>query len=79
MPSLGIAIAVAMALHNIPEGMAISLPMCCGGASRWTAFKWALASGLMEPLGALVSAVFLQGFPFLAPFGLAFAGALWCL
>jgi ZIP family zinc transporter len=76
IPDLGVVIAVAMALHNIPEGMAISLPMCCGGASRWTGFKWALVSGLVEPLGALVSAVFLQSFAGLAPFGLAFAGGV---
>ncbi len=75
-PKLGQVIAIAMALHNIPEGIAISLPLRAGGASRMSAFKLALASGLVEPLGALMAALFLQSIPNLVPFGLAFAGGV---
>jgi ZIP family zinc transporter len=76
LPKLGIVIAIAMALHNIPEGIAISLPMRAAGASRLTSFKLALASGLVEPLGALFAALFLENIPELVPFGLAFAGGV---
>jgi ZIP family zinc transporter len=76
LPTLGIAIAAAMALHNIPEGMAIALPSYMGGASRSTAVKLALVSGLVEPLGALFASVFLISLPYIVPFGLAFAGGV---
>ena len=76
LPRLGLVIAIAMALHNIPEGMAISLPVYMGGASKLAAFRLALVSGLMEPLGALVATMFLESFSNLVPFGLAFAGGV---
>lgn len=76
VPTLGVAIAVAMALHNIPEGMAIALPSYMGGASKSTAVKLALVSGLVEPLGALIASVFLISMPGIVPFGLAFAGGV---
>lgn len=76
LPKLGLVIAVAMALHNIPEGMAIALPVYSSGASRLTAFRLALISGLIEPMGALVAALFLGNFHSLVPFGLAFAGGV---
>jgi len=76
LPRLGLVIAIAMAVHNIPEGIAISLPVHMGGASRFAAFRLALVSGLVEPLGALVASLFLEYFSGLVPFGLAFAGGV---
>jgi ZIP family zinc transporter len=58
----GIAIAIAIALHNIPEGIAVSVPIYAATHSRRKAFKWSLLSGLAEPLGALIAAVFLLPF-----------------
>jgi ZIP family zinc transporter len=60
---LGIAIAVAIALHNIPEGIAVSVPVYAATGSRRKAFFWSALSGLAEPLGAVVAALFL--YPFL--------------
>lgn len=76
LPRIGLVIAAAMAVHNIPEGMAISLPIRAGGGTRWAAFRLALISGMIEPLGALVAALFLESFQGLVPFGLAFAGGV---
>jgi len=76
MPKVGLVIAIAIALHNIPEGLAIALPIRMSGASRLGAFRLALLSGLMEPLGAAIAAVFLSAFPELVPFGLAFAAGV---
>lgn len=76
LPKLGLVIAIAMAIHNIPEGMAISLPAYADGASRSKAFRLALISGLIEPLGAFTAALFLVNFHSLVPFGLAFAGGV---
>lgn len=52
--ALGIPIALAIAIHNIPEGMAVSLPIYHATGKRRTAFWYAFASGLAEPLGALI-------------------------
>lgn len=53
-PRLGIGIAIAIAIHNIPEGLAISAPVYYATGSRRHAFLISLASGLAEPVGALV-------------------------
>ena len=59
---VGIAIAVAIALHNIPEGLAVSIPVYAATRSRSKAFWWSFFSGLAEPLGAGVAALFLLPF-----------------
>lgn len=53
-PKLGIGIALAIAIHNIPEGLAIAAPMHYATGSRSQAFWLSFASGLSEPLGALL-------------------------
>lgn len=75
-PNVGLLIAVAIAVHNVPEGIAICLPICSSVGSRWKAFRLALVSGLMEPLGALIAALLLCNFPMFVPFGLAFAAGV---
>lgn len=57
--SLGTAIAVAIAIHNIPEGLAISIPVYAATGSRKKAFLWSFLSGVAEPVGAAIAAVFL--------------------
>ncbi len=54
-PALGVAIAVAIALHNIPEGISVSVPIFYATGNRRKAFLFSLASGLAEPLGALIA------------------------
>jgi ZIP family zinc transporter len=72
----GFFIAVAILLHNIPEGMATALPLCEGGMLRRDALRAAILSGLVEPLGALLAAGFLEVFDGLLPGALAFAGGV---
>ncbi|HQR73048.1 MAG TPA: zinc transporter ZupT [Sulfurovum sp.] len=57
----GIAVAFAIALHNIPEGLAIALPIYYATKKRKKAFTVAFASGLTEPVGAVL------GYMLLAP------------
>lgn len=45
MQAVGLSIAVAIALHNIPEGVAVALPVYFATKSRWTGFKYAALSG----------------------------------
>ncbi len=72
-PKLAIPIAVAIALHNIPEGIAVSAPIYYATGSRRKALWWSFASGLAEPLGAVIGYLVLR--PFLSDtlFGIAFA------
>jgi ZIP family zinc transporter len=76
LPEFGLFIAVAILLHNIPEGIATALPLCKGGVCRWDSFRVALFSGLTEPIGALLAALFLKSFDFFIPGALAFAGGV---
>ena len=52
--TLGLTIAIAIAIHNIPEGMAVSLPIYHSTNNKKKAFWYATASGLAEPIGAIV-------------------------
>jgi len=61
-PRVGVAIALAIALHNIPEGLAISMPVYAATSSRTKAFLWSFLSGIAEPVGAVVAALFLLPF-----------------
>ena len=75
-PRFGVFIAMAILLHNIPEGIATALPLCTSGVCKWDSFRVALFSGLVEPIGALVAAIFLKYFESLIPGALAFAGGV---
>jgi ZIP family zinc transporter len=57
---LGIAIAVAVAIHNIPEGLAQYPLPCVATGSRKKAFWWSFLSGIAEPAGAVIAALFLS-------------------
>lgn len=59
--SVGVGIAVAIAVHNIPEGICVALPIYYSTGSRAKAFFWATASGMSEPLGALIGYLVLYG------------------
>ena len=41
-------------LHNIPEGMAVSVPLISGGMPKWKAVLITAASGIPTILGALL-------------------------
>ncbi len=59
---LGIITAFAIALHNIPEGIAVSMPILYATGSRRKAFGLSFASGLAEPVGAVIGYALLQPF-----------------
>ncbi len=54
-PGLGVAIAVAVALHNIPEGISVSVPIFYATGNRRKAFFYSFASGVAEPVGAVIA------------------------
>jgi len=70
---MGVSIAVAIAIHNIPEGIAVALPVYYATKSRGKAFLISASSGFAEPVGAILGYVLLRNFlPDLA-FGWVFA------
>ena len=50
----GTALTTAIALQDIPEGLAVALAMCAAGFRPPVAVLVAIGSGLLEPLGALL-------------------------
>ena len=59
---LGTVTAIAIAIHNIPEGVAVSLPIFYATGNRRKAFGLSFASGLAEPVGAVIGYVVLLPF-----------------
>lgn len=59
---LGITLAIALALHNIPEGISVAIPIYYSTGSKKRAFFNTLISGMSEFLGALLASIFLVGF-----------------
>lgn len=63
--ALGLLVATAIALHNIPEGITVSVTIKEATGSSKMAFLISFASGMTEPLGALLGYLILS--PFLTP------------
>ena len=72
-----LALSIGIALQNLPEGAIISMPLKSGGMSRGRAFAYGVASGAVEPLGAvltiLLAAFVVPALPYLLAFA---AGAM---
>ena len=72
-PRLAIPIVVAIAIHNIPEGIAVSVPIYYATGDRKKAFIYSFASGLSEPVGALIGYLILMPIMSDAVYGILFA------
>ena len=71
------ALAVGMAIQNIPEGAIISLPLRGEGLSRKKAFVYGTLSGVVEPISAAVMILLFEHIAGALPYLLAFsAGAM---
>jgi ZIP family zinc transporter len=66
-------LALGFALQDIPEGLIISLVLAGCGMSRGRALLMGAASGVVEPLFALLCAWLVQVSALLLPWGLALA------
>ena len=59
---IGFKLFLAIVLHNIPEGISIAVPFYYGGKSREYSLKYTFISGIAEPIGALISYIFLRNY-----------------
>ena len=70
---LGQVISTAIAIHNIPEGIAISLVMIPRGFTKLKACLWSIFTSLPQPLMAVPAFLFVLVFQPLLPIGLGLA------
>lgn len=67
------ALAVGIALQNVPEGAIVAMPLRQAGMSRVKAFTLGMLSGAVEPLGALLTIGLAAVFAPMMPVMLSFA------
>ncbi|MCK5354080.1 MAG: ZIP family metal transporter, partial [Methyloprofundus sp.] len=61
------------ALQNIPEGLAVALPLVALGYNKWRAVGIATLTGLVEPVGGLLGITMVSVFSAILPFAMGFA------
>ena len=68
-----VALALGIGLQNFPEGLAVSAPLRREDMSRWKAFLFGAASGIVEPIAAVAGVLAVQSIRGVLPYALAFA------
>tara|TARA_Y100001951_G_scaffold18471_1_gene13731 strand:+ start:702 stop:1718 length:1017 start_codon:yes stop_codon:yes gene_type:complete len=71
--SVGLPLTMAISIQDIPEGLAVALALRTTGLSALGSVLVAAASGLMEPIGALVGIGMSSGFAIAYPISLGLA------
>lgn len=71
--SVGLPLTTAISIQDIPEGLAVALALRTTGLSARASVLIAAASGLMEPIGALVGIGMSSGFAIAYPVSLGLA------
>ena len=69
----GILMTVAIAIHNIPEGLAISAVLVSKGSKWYQAALWSIITSLPQPLLAVPAFLFVSVFKPYVPIGLGLA------
>ena len=67
------ALAVGIAIQNFPEGAIISMPLKSEGVSKSRAFLYGTLSGIVEPIGALITILLTNAVVPILPYLLSFA------
>ena len=68
-----IALSIGIAIQNFPEGAIISLPLKAEGKSKTKSFLYGVSSGIVEPIGAIITIFLASTITPILPYFLAFA------
>lgn len=68
-----IALAIGIAIQNFPEGAIISMPLKSEGVSKGKAFLYGALSGIVEPIGAIITILLINTVVPILPYILSFA------
>lgn len=71
--TLATVITLAIAVHNVPEGLAISAVLRPRGVSLWKCAGWSVFSSLPQPLMAVPAFLFVELFRPTLSYGIGFA------
>ena len=76
---LGMLVTTTLAVHNVPEGFAVSMVLCAKGMSVWGASLWSITTSIPQPIMALLAFRCVDAFVPVQPIGLGFAAGamLW--
>ena len=67
------ALAIGIAIQNFPEGAIISMPLKAEGMSKFKAFMLGTLSGIVEPIGAIITIFLTNMVVPILPYILSFA------
>ena len=67
------ALAIGIAIQNFPEGAIISMPLKSEGTSKLKAFIYGTLSGIVEPIGAIITILLTSAVVPILPYLLSFA------
>ena len=67
------ALALGIAIQNFPEGAIISMPLKAEGMSKGKAFLFGTLSGIVEPIGAIITILLTNAVVPILPYLLSFA------
>ncbi len=67
------ALAIGIAIQNFPEGAIISMPLKAEGMSKGKAFLYGTLSGIVEPIGAIITILLTSTVIPILPYVLSFA------
>ena len=74
MPMAGaVALSIGIAIQNFPEGAIVSMPLRSAGNSRKKSFMMGALSGIVEPIGAILTIMLASFILPILPYLLAFA------
>lgn len=68
-----LALSIGIAIQNFPEGAVLSMPLRSSGVSRGKAFGYGVLSGVVEPIGAILTILAAHLVLPVLPYLLAFA------
>jgi len=68
-----LALALGIAIQNFPEGAIVSMPLRAEKMPKWKTFMYGVLSGLVEPIGSIITILFATQVVPLLPYFLSFA------